>query len=141
MVTPGYWQQPEATAKAIVDGWFHTGDRVREDEEGYLYVEDRIKNMFISGGENVYPAEIERVLLQHPAVAESVVIGVPDAKWGEVGCAFIVLQAHQTVDSAALIDYCREHLAKFKVPKTFRLLVELPKNDTGKIDRKALRGL
>jgi fatty-acyl-CoA synthase len=139
MVTPGYWQQPEATAKAIVDGWFHTGDRVREDEEGYLYVEDRIKNMFISGGENVYPAEIERVLLNHPAIEEAIVVGVPDAKWGEVGSAFVVLQASQSVDETTLSDYCREHLAKFKVPKTFRFLTELPKNDTGKIDRKCLK--
>ncbi|WP_367388753.1 class I adenylate-forming enzyme family protein [Lewinella sp. LCG006] len=140
MVTPGYWENPEATAKAIVDGWFHTGDRVREDEEGYLYVEDRIKNMFISGGENVYPAEIERVLLAHPSVAEAVVIGVPDTKWGEVGCAFVVQQADQAIDTTQLSDYCREHLAKFKVPKFFHFLAELPKNDTGKIDRKYLKG-
>jgi fatty-acyl-CoA synthase len=141
MVTPGYWEQPEATSKAIVDGWFHTGDRVREDEDGYFYVEDRIKNMFISGGENVYPAEVERVLLNHPAIAETVVIGVPDAKWGEVGCAFVVLNVDDEVDKVTLSDYCREQLAKFKVPKFFRFLEELPKNDTGKIDRKVLKGL
>lgn len=139
MVTPGYWENPEATAKAIVDGWFHTGDRVREDEEGYLYVEDRIKNMFISGGENVYPAEIERVLLTHPSVAEAVVIGVPDTKWGEVGCAFLVLTTVHPAEATALRDYCREHLAKFKVPKFFHFLTAFPKNDTGKIDRKELK--
>ena len=90
MVTPGYWRNEEATEKSIRDGWFHSGDMVRQDEEGYLFVVDRIKNMFISGGENVYPAEVERVLVEHPAVSEAVVIGVPDEKWGEVGKAYIV---------------------------------------------------
>ncbi|MEL7421446.1 MAG: AMP-binding protein [Bacteroidota bacterium] len=139
MVTPGYWQQAEATAKSIKNGWFHTGDRVRRDEEGYLYVEDRIKNMFISGGENVYPAEVERVLLTCELVSEVVVVGVPDEKWGEVGHALIVLNAEKEFDEAALQDFCRDRLARFKVPKYFRAVAQLPKNDTGKIDRKALR--
>ena len=157
MVTPGYWQQPEATAEALHDGWFHTGDRVRYDAEGYLYVVDRIKNMFISGGENVYPAEIERVLLEHPAVAEALVIGVPDERWGEVGRAFVVRVVDADIrglpDSQAgivgregaavaedeLLDFCRQRLAKFKVPRYVTFLAELPKNATGKIDRGALR--
>ncbi len=139
MVTPGYWEQEEATAKAIRDGWFHTGDRVRMDEEGYLFVEDRIKNMFISGGENVYPAEVERVLLQHDAVSEVVVVGVPDDRWGEVGYALIVPQADTDFNREDLLCYCRQHLARFKVPKYFVAAAELPKNDTGKLDRKLLK--
>lgn len=139
MVTPGYWQRPDATADAIRDGWFHTGDRVREDEEGYLYVVDRIKNMFISGGENVYPAEVERVIQQHPDVAEVAVIGIPNARWGEVGQAFVVLHEGGTADAVAITDHCRSHLAKYKVPHTVQFVAALPKNDTGKINRQALR--
>ena len=139
MVTPGYWRHPEATAKAIADGWFHTGDMVREDAENYIYVVDRIKNMFISGGENVYPAEIERVLVKHPAVSEAAVIGVSDEKWGEVGKAFIVCQPSEPAAPETLTDYCRQHLAKYKIPKYFVFLAALPKNDTGKINRMALK--
>lgn len=136
MVTPGYWHNPEATAKAITDGWFHTGDMVRVDEEGYFYVVDRIKNMFISGGENVYPAEVERVLLQHPGVTEVAVTAIPHEKWGEVGKAWLVCEAG--VNAEDLQTFCRERLAKFKVPQAWTFVAELPKNATGKIDRKAL---
>lgn len=139
MVTPGYWQNPEATRESFDGPWFRTGDRVREDEEGYLFVVDRIKNMFISGGENVYPAEIERVLLEHPAVLEVAVIGVPDEKWGEVGRAYLCLKDGTHCKPSDILDFCSEQLAKFKVPKQIVLLAELPKNDTGKIDRKALQ--
>lgn len=139
MVTPGYWRNPDATQKTIVDGWFHTGDMVRMDEDGYIYVVDRIKNMFISGGENVYPAEVERVLLGHEAVSEVAVIGVPDEKWGEVGQVFIVLKPGMTCSDAELSAFCAARLAKFKVPKYFRFIEALPKNDTGKINRMALR--
>ncbi|MBX2870567.1 MAG: AMP-binding protein [Saprospiraceae bacterium] len=139
MVTPGYWQNPEATQKAFDGPWFKTGDRVREDEEGYLFVVDRIKNMFISGGENVYPAEVERVLLSHPAIAEAAVIGVPDVKWGEVGRAYLCLKEESSCEPAEVRNFCTERLAKFKVPKQIVFLVELPKNDTGKIDRKRLK--
>lgn len=138
VVTPGYWNHPEATAKAITDGWFHTGDLLRRDEEGYLYVVDRLKNMFISGGENVYPAEIEKYLLTHPAVSEAVVIGVADEKWGEVGKAFIVLKKEATLTADQLKAYCIGELAKFKVPKSFVFVAEIPKNDSGKLDRKRL---
>ncbi len=141
MVTPGYWRNPEATAKAIVGGWFHTGDMVRVDDEQYIYVVDRIKNMFISGGENVYPAEVERVLLTHPDVAEAAIIGVADDKWGEVGQAFVVPRPGYSPSSGDLEQYCRERLAKFKVPKYFKLVEALPKNDTGKINRVALKSL
>jgi len=139
MVTPGYWRNDAATAKAIVDGWFHTGDMVKADEGGYLFVVDRIKNMYISGGENVYPAEVERVLLSHEAVSEAAVIGVPDEKWGESGRAFVVLHPGRGLSPQDLQAYCKAHLAKFKVPRDVLFLQELPKNDTGKIDRNALK--
>ena len=139
MVTPGYWRNAEATARALADGWLHTGDMVVERAGGFLYVVDRIKNMFISGGENVYPAEIERVLLGHAAVSEAAVVALPDAKWGEVGLAFVV--ALGEVDPEELTAHCRAGLARFKVPKVFRFVEALPKGDTGKIDRKALQGL
>jgi fatty-acyl-CoA synthase len=138
MVMPGYYQNETATQKSIRDGWFATGDMVRQDEEGYLYVVDRIKNMFISGGENVYPAEVERVIVQHPSVAEVAVIGIPHERWGEVGKAFIVAASGASPDSEALIEYCKQRLAKFKVPKEIVWVEQLPKNDTGKINRKAL---
>lgn len=137
IVTPGYWRNPEATEKAIVDGWFKTGDILLKDEEGYLYVVDRIKNMFISGGENVYPAEVEQCILKHESVKEVCVVGVPDLKWGEVGKAIVVFKEAKT-DISAIQNFCIQHLAKFKVPKYFEVMKELPKNDTGKIDRKQL---
>jgi fatty-acyl-CoA synthase len=140
MVTPGYWQNEAATKKTITDGWFRTGDMVRVDEAHYYYVVDRIKNMYISGGENVYPAEVERVLQAHPAVAEAAVVGVPDEKWGESGLAFVVLHAQaKAIDEQALRAHCKASLAKFKVPRDVVFLEELPKNDTGKINRSALR--
>ncbi|MEZ5059245.1 MAG: long-chain fatty acid--CoA ligase [Saprospiraceae bacterium] len=138
MVTPGYWNHPEATAKAMDGEWFKTGDMVRQDEEGMIYVVDRIKNMFISGGENVYPAEIERVLQSHPCVRQAAVIGVADDKWGEVGKAFIELKPGFPCEKDDISAYAREHLAKFKVPKYFEIIDELPRNDTGKINRKEL---
>ena len=139
MVTPGYWQNETATNKAIKDGWFHTGDRVRQDEDGYFYVVDRIKNMFISGGENVYPAEVERILIQHQAISEVVVIGVSHEKWGEVGKAFVVLNDNQTINLEEIKGFCLNKLSKFKIPKHLEILEELPKNASGKIDRKQLK--
>jgi fatty-acyl-CoA synthase len=141
MVTPGYWRDESATRKAIEEGWFHTGDMVRQDDEGYLYVVDRIKNMFISGGENVYPAEVERVILRHPGVSEVAVIGIPDERWGEVGRAFVVPKADARIDEASVIAYCLQLLAKFKAPKSVIFIPGLPKNDTGKIDRMKLRDI
>jgi fatty-acyl-CoA synthase len=138
MTTPGYWRDPEATAKALPDGWFRTGDLLRRDAEGYFFVMDRIKNMYISGGENVYPAEIERFLLTFPGVSEVAVIGVPDERWGEVGKAFIVTKGLD-ISCEALQAYCAGNLARFKVPKYLTLVAELPKNDTGKINKKALQ--
>lgn len=137
-VTPGYWNNSEATKESLKDGWFYTGDLVREDEEGFLYIVDRKKNMFISGGENVYPAEIEKFLYTHPVIQDVAVIGVPDEKWGEVGKAFIKLNQGASVDEDELKKFCEGNLARYKIPKYFEFVEEIPKNETGKIDRKAL---
>lgn len=138
MVTPGYWKNQEATNASFSEGWFHTGDRVVRDEEGYYYVVDRIKNMYISGGENVYPAEVEKTLLAHPKVKEAIVIGIADPKWGEIGKAFVVRNDDQ-LSALSLTSYCKTQLANFKIPKEWVFLDELPKNDTGKIDRKKMK--
>lgn len=137
--TPGYWRNNEATREAIVDGWFHTGDLVRFDNEGYFYVAGRKKDMFISGGENVYPVEVEGVLSQHPAIREVAVIGVADAKWGEAGRAYVSLAANTAVTPDELLKFCSGKLAKFKLPREFRFLPELPKGDSGKILKRRLR--
>ncbi len=137
-VTPGYWKNPEATAQAFTDGWFHTGDLVRQDADGFLFVLDRKKNMYISGGENVYPAETEKLLYSHESVREAAVIGVPDEKWGETGAAFIVLKEGADLTADQLTGFCSGNLARYKIPKYFRFLTELPKSDTGKINRKKL---
>ncbi len=139
MVTPGYWRNEKASQAAFNDGWFSTGDLVKVDEEGYFYVIDRIKNMFISGGENVYPVEVERVLIQHPHIREVAVIGIPDDTWGEVGRAFIALEHRTNLDLDQLKKYCEGKLAKYKIPKKITFLKELPKNPTGKIHRKSLK--
>jgi fatty-acyl-CoA synthase len=138
-LTPAYWRNPEETEKAFHQGWFRTGDIVIKDKQGYYYVVDRIKNMYISGGENVYPAEVEHVLQSHPAVSDAAIVGVPDAKWGETGKAFIVLNENAKLSKEEIISYCIEKLAKYKVPKYVEFLDELPQNDAGKIDRKKLK--
>ncbi|MCX6462843.1 MAG: long-chain-fatty-acid--CoA ligase [Pseudonocardiales bacterium] len=139
-VMGGYWGKPEATEAAITaDGWLRSGDGGHVDAEGYVYVTDRIKDMIISGGENIYPAEIERVLAEHPSVGDVAVIGVPDERWGEVPKAVVVAAPGATVDEAALLAYCREHLASFKCPKSVDVVDELPRNPTGKILKKDLR--
>jgi len=139
VVTPGYWRNPEASAKSLENGWFKTGDLLREDEEGYLYVVDRIKNMFISGGENVYPAEIEKYLATHPQIKEVAVVGVKDEKWGEVGKAILVVEAE--INPEDLRAFCIKGLAKFKIPKSFVFIDKLPQTDSGKIDKKGLADL
>lgn len=136
----GYWQKPEATAAAVTpDGWLRSGDGGHIDADGYVYVTDRIKDMIVSGGENVYPAEIERVLAEHPSVADVAVIGVPDERWGEVPKACVVAAPGATIDPEALLAHAREHLAGFKCPRTVDVLEELPRNPTGKILKKELR--
>ncbi len=137
-VTPGYWENPEAQQEAFTDDWLHTGDVARRDAEGYVYIVDRLKNMFISGGENVYPAEIEAVLYDHPAIAEAAVVAVPDAEWGQVGHAFVVAEPGETLDSETVLEFCEENLASYKVPAAVEFLEELPRNAAGKVERPTL---
>ena len=135
---PGYWRNALATADAIREGWLFTGDLVRRDDDGYYYVVGRKKDMFISGGENVYPAEIEQVLRLHPEVSEAAVIGVADPRWGEVGKAFVVLKTSTGLSAAQLVEYCQGNLARYKVPKYVEFVAALPKGDSGKILKRAL---
>lgn len=137
--TPGYWNNPEATASAIRNGWFHTGDLVRKDAEGYYYVVDRKKDMYISGAENVYPAEIEHCLRTNPKVREVAVIGVPDERWGEVGKAVIALNPGATATAEEVLAFCSGRLARYKIPKYVEFVGELPKSESGKILKRALR--
>jgi fatty-acyl-CoA synthase len=138
-VTTEYWRRPEANAEAFVDGWLRSGDIGRMDEEGYVTIEDRIKDMYISGGENVYPAEVESVLYLLPEVAEVAVIGLPDPKWGETGCAVVVLKPGERLDLEAVQHHCRGHLARYKHPARLEIRDQLPRNATGKILKFVLR--
>jgi fatty-acyl-CoA synthase len=138
VVTPGYWRKEEETRKTITDGFFHTGDLVRKDEEGYFFVVDRKKNMFISGGENVYPAEVEAFLYTNQAIKEVAVIGVPDEKWGEVGKAYVVVKKDQALTAEDVFAWCKGNLAKYKIPKYVEITGEIPKTDAGKINKKEL---
>ena len=136
----GYHGKPEATAEAITaDGWFRTGDAGYLDDEGHLFIHDRVKDMIVSGGENIYPAEIENVLAQHPSVADVGVIGVPDEKWGETVKAIVVARPGTEVDEADLLAFARERLAGFKLPRSVDVVDELPRNPSGKILKKDLR--
>ena len=136
-MTPGYFNRPEETAKALVDGtWLRSGDLGRQDDDGYYYIVGRLKDMYISGGENVYAAEIENCLHEHPAILESAVVGVPDEKWGEVGCAFLQIRPGMDMpDGAELVEYCRQHLAPYKVPKQFHRVEDFPRTAAGKIQK------
>jgi long-chain acyl-CoA synthetase len=137
VVMAGYWNQPEATAAAIRDGWLWTGDIGRLDAEGFLTLLDRSKDLVICGGNNVYPREVEEVLLQHPAVGEAAVIGRPDAQWGEALVAYVVCR--QPVDAVSLDAHCLALIARYKRPKVYRFVDALPKNNTGKVLKTALR--
>jgi len=138
-ITPGYWNRPDATADAFEGRWLKTGDAARVDDEGFVYIVDRWKDMYISGGENVYPAEIENVLYQLPEVAEAAIIGVPNDKWGEVGLAVIALKPGATLERATVVAHCVERLAKFKVPNDITIVEALPRNATGKVLKRELR--
>ncbi|WP_326565602.1 long-chain fatty acid--CoA ligase [Amycolatopsis rhabdoformis] len=139
-VSIGYWRDDAATAKAFRDGWFHTGDVGRLDADGYLYVEDRKKDMIVSGGENIATPEVERVLYEHPDVVEAAVVGMGHPRWGEVPQAFVVLRAGAARDRDGLLAFCRERLAKFKVPADLVFLDELPRTPSGKVLKRNLRG-
>jgi fatty-acyl-CoA synthase len=139
-VTSGYWKRPDATRSAFTEaGWFRTGDAAYRDHDGYYYVVDRWKDMFISGGENVYPAEVERVIALLPGVAECAVVAMNDEKWGEVGRAFVVRQPTSGIQAEDLRLHCQRHLARYKIPKEFVFLEMLPHNSTGKVLKAKLR--
>jgi fatty-acyl-CoA synthase len=138
-VFPGYWRNEEATAAAFADGWLLTGDVAERDPDGFYRIAGRIKDMVISGGENVYPAEIEDVLHGHPAVLEAAIVGVPDERWGEACAAFVVLRPGATATEDELRAVCRDRLARFKVPKTFAFLHALPRSAMGKVLKDELR--
>jgi fatty-acyl-CoA synthase len=138
-VIRGYWNKPEANASSFTDGWLHTGDAARQDEDGFYYIVDRTKDMYISGGENVYPAEVENVIYQMTGIVEAAVIGIPDERWGETGCAIAVLEAGSNLTPDAIIAYCAERLARFKLPKQVILTDALPRNATGKVLKTVLR--
>ncbi|MGV9908038.1 acyl-CoA synthetase [Streptomyces tendae] len=139
-VMRAYWRRPEETAAAFTDdGWLRTGDVARTDDDGYAYIVDRVKDMFVSGGENVYPAEVEDALLGHPSVAECAVVGVPDAVWGEVGHAVVVLAGGARADASEILAHLQGRLAKYKIPKTLVFAPELPRTASGKIVKPAVR--
>lgn len=138
-ITPGYWNRPDATADAFEGRWLKTGDAARMDDEGFVYIVDRWKDMYISGGENVYPAEVENALYQLPEIAEAAIIGVPNERWGEVGLAVLALKPGTSIDRAAVVAHCVERLAKFKIPNDIAIVEALPRNATGKVLKRELR--
>ncbi len=138
-VMSGYWNNPEETKKVIVDGVLHTGDLGYMDEEGYFYIVDRAKDMYRSGGENVYPAEIEKILSDHPSIANVAVIGVPDEKWGETGMAFVQLKPGQEMTGEEVLEFLKGKVAKFKYPKHVKFVQELPLTSTMKVKKAELR--
>ncbi|MGH9093473.1 MAG: AMP-binding protein, partial [Acidimicrobiales bacterium] len=140
-VFKGYWRDPEATERAFSEGWFHTGDVGVRDGDGYVYVVDRLKDMIVSGGENIAGSEIERVLYEHGSVLEAAAVGRPDQRWGEVPVAFVVLRPGSVATTDELVAHCRANLARFKVPKEVVLLEALPRNPSGKVLKRDLRDL
>lgn len=140
-VCAGYWRDPEATAHALRDGWLHTGDIGRFDADGYLYIVDRLKDMILSGGENIASLEVERVLYEHPGVMEAAVIGRADARWGEVPVAYVVADRDSELSPSEIVEFCAQRLARFKAPKTVRIIDALPRNPSGKVLKRDLRDL
>lgn len=138
-ITPGYWRREEQTRESFVGDWLRTGDAARIDEEGFIYIAERWKDMYISGGENVYPAEVESVLSEMPEIAEVAVIGIADSKWGETGCAAVVLRAGQDLSAEAIMEHCRSRLARFKQPGKVVFIESLPRNATEKVLKRQLR--
>src|ERR1700712_4962751 len=138
-ITKGYWNQPEVTAASFTDGWLHTGDAALVVDEGYYFIVDRWKDMYISGGENVYPAEVENVLYQNEAVAEAAVIGISDARWGQVGRAIVVVKPGHALTEEAVVAHCAANLARYKLPHSVVFAEALPRNATGKVHKPTLR--
>src|SRR5204862_4908474 len=139
-VMKGYYQDAEATAEAMRGGWFHTGDAAAVHPDGYVEIRDRLKDVIISGGENISSVEVEGVLLRHPAVQEAAVVGMPDERWGEAPHAFVILKPGASVSGEELRQFTRDRLAHFKAPHTVTFVNELPKTATGKIQKYVLRG-
>jgi len=137
----GYWHLPEASAQVVQNGWFHTGDVGYVDEDGYLFVRDRVKDMIVSGGENIYPAEIENLLHSHPDIVDVAVIGIPDARWGESVKAIVVCRPGASTNAEELIAFVRPHIAAYKVPRSVEFVATLPRNASGKILKRELRQL
>ncbi|MFT5576817.1 MAG: acyl-CoA synthetase (AMP-forming)/AMP-acid ligase II, partial [Bermanella sp.] len=134
-----YWKQAEKTAETLVDGWLHTGDAGYVDDDGFFFIRDRLKDMIVSGGENIYPAEVENVLFNHPSIQDVAVIGVPDEKFGEAALATCVLKPNCTASNQELINFCRERLAGYKTPRRYEFIAELPRNPSGKLLKRLLR--
>ena len=140
VVMSGYYNDPEATERAMGDGWFHTGDAAVVHPDGYVEIRDRLKDVIISGGENISTVEVEATLMRHPAVQEAAIVGLPHERWGETPQAFVVLREGQTATEQEIIDFARERLAHFKAPRGVTFVTELPKTATGKIQKFVLRG-
>jgi len=138
-VMSGYWRKPEETAQTMRNAWLHTGDFGCFDEDGFLTLKDRVKDLIISGGSNIYPREVEEVLIKHPAVAEVSVIGRKDREWGEVVVAYVVPESSKPLDTNSLDQFCIENIARFKRPRYYRIIKNLPKNNYGKILKTELR--
>ncbi len=138
-MSQGYYENPEANAKALRGGWFHSGDLVRQDEEGFIYIVDRKTDMIVSGGENIYPAEVEDVLYKHPKILEAAVIGVHDEQWGETVKAIVVPKRGETLTEEEVIEFCKDHLASYKKPKSVDFVDALPRNPAMKVLKTTLR--
>jgi len=139
-VFKGYWRDADATKAAFAGGWFHTGDIGLQDGDGYLYIVDRLKDMIVSGGENIASSEIERVLYEHESVLEAAVVGRPDARWGEVPVAYVVISPAAPTTPEELLEHCRTQLARFKTPQAVFFVDALPRNPSGKVLKRELRG-
>jgi long-chain acyl-CoA synthetase len=139
MVMKGYWKMPEETEANLKDGRFYTGDLCTVDEEGYIYVKDRKKDMIISGGYNIYPFELESVLQEHPAIADAAVFGIPDDHWGEAVCAHLVLREGSSATEDEIIAFMKQNLSSYKAPKRIEFVSELPRTPSGKIRKRELR--
>ena len=138
-ITQGYWKLPEETRKVLKNGWLYTGDLAVMDEEGYVNIVDRKKDMIVTGGENVYSTEVENVLYQIPQILETAVFGIPDEKWGEAVHAAVVLKEGQSISEEEIIYFCKMNLARYKAPKSISFLAQLPRTGSGKLFKKGLR--